>query len=404
MTSSIFAASLRSTVLASTVLVSIAATGCAASTDDSEDSSSTEQGFGFGHGGPGGPGGGPGGLFGGRHHGGNPGMHHDGGGHFGRPGRQHIDTPQGVFFADIGANGSGCPDGTWDVAISPDGQTFTLAFNAYEAQVGPGQPLAMKDCTLDITLNSPAGLSYSVGSFYYQGYVALEKPGMLARQTASYSFGQDAPRNENKNDIGGPFDQSYLFQDDVDMFRRAWSPCGQSSVLHVRTALQVNNDPGATGSGYMNNSTVDGSLSFKWNLSWRQCGSLGEGGGPIGPGGNPGRGPGLGGGGLGGGGSSVPFAGGGATTALLAGPVFDAAWYLGHYPDLQGAFGSNLGAATQHWLSNGINEGRQGSPGFWSVHYLNRYPDLSAAFGPTGYAAAIQHYISNGLREGRDGS
>jgi TP901 family phage tail tape measure protein len=38
--------------------------------------------------------------------------------------------------------------------------------------------------------------------------------------------------------------------------------------------------------------------------------------------------------------------------------AFDAAAYLAKYPDLQQAFGDNLGLATQHWREYGISEGR----------------------------------------------
>jgi hypothetical protein len=191
----------------------------------------------------------------------------------GHPGPEDLVGPQSVYFAKVTANGTGCPDGSWDVGISDDGQTFTLAFSSYEAQVASGQQMDIKDCTLDINLNSPAGLSYSVASFYYQGYILLDD-GMSARQTASYYFDRDHQHGQHdasKNDITGPFDDSYLFADEIGMERRVWSPCGQNDTLHVSTRLIMRNNPGNTGEGYINNSTVDGSLSFKWNLAWRRC-------------------------------------------------------------------------------------------------------------------------------------
>lgn len=82
---------------------------------------------------------------------------------------------------------------------------------------------------------------------------------------------------------------------------------------------------------------------------------------------------------------------------------FDAGYYLAFYSDLRSAFGSNQAAATQHWLSNGIHEGRQGSPLVASQFYLSVYPDLRSAFG-NDYGAALQHWSHNGVAEGRDGS
>lgn len=86
-------------------------------------------------------------------------------------------------------------------------------------------------------------------------------------------------------------------------------------------------------------------------------------------------------------------------------PAFDVQYYLGIYPDLQNAFGANnYAAAVNHWLSNGIREGRKSSLVFDVQYYLGRYPDLQNAFGRNNYAAAINHWLSNGIREGRQGS
>lgn len=186
-------------------------------------------------------------------------------------GRRRVPQPQGVYFADVNANGTGCPAGTWDVAISEDGETFTLRFSSYEAQVSPGVDRDVKDCAIDINLGSTEGLSYSVASFYYQGYVLLDQPGMKARQTANYSFRGNRENNADRNEVSGPVDQSYVFADDVGPFRRAWSSCRKADTLRVATRLVMKNNREKTGTGYVNSATVDGSLAFKWKLQWRRC-------------------------------------------------------------------------------------------------------------------------------------
>ena len=85
-------------------------------------------------------------------------------------------------------------------------------------------------------------------------------------------------------------------------------------------------------------------------------------------------------------------------------PAFDVQYYLATYPDLQRAFGSNYASAIDHWLNNGIREGRKSSLVFDVQYYLGRYPDLQNAFGRNNYAAAVNHWLSNGIREGRRGS
>ncbi len=87
---------------------------------------------------------------------------------------------------------------------------------------------------------------------------------------------------------------------------------------------------------------------------------------------------------------------------LLDPRVFNAQHYLALYPDLQKAFGSqNYQAATTHWLTYGIREGRRGSLVLDPKFYLSNYQDLQKAFGATNYEAAIIHWLTYGIREGR---
>lgn len=187
-----------------------------------------------------------------------------------------VPNPNGAYFASVTANGSGCLPGTWEAAISPDGKAFTVTFSAYEAVVEPGKAFDIKDCNLGIDLRSPQGLSFSIGSFYYQGYTILDKAGMTATQTAKYYFqGNPVPAKENRSALAGPFDDSYLFSDQIGIVDLVWSPCGATRRLNALTRLMVRNNSRKTGSGYTNtaavDATVDTKIRFVFGLNWRTC-------------------------------------------------------------------------------------------------------------------------------------
>ena len=81
--------------------------------------------------------------------------------------------------------------------------------------------------------------------------------------------------------------------------------------------------------------------------------------------------------------------------------------YLLLNPDVAAAFGSDKKAALEHWFNYGINEGRQAfvplvtwPSGFSPEDYLARYADLAAAFGAD-YNKAWEHYLNDGVTEGR---
>ena len=194
---------------------------------------------------------------------------------------QVVVAPGGLFSTLVNANGSGCPKGSWTAGISPDGQTFTITFSSYETKVSPGVANDIKDCAIDVALVGTSKLKFSIGSLYYQGYVLLENPQMSALQTADYSFGPAGivtgllgvgvplpGELHSQNAVNGPIDQSFVITDNVGV---RWSPCSQANNLHIRTQLRLQNDGAQSGSGYLNASTVDGTLSFAWKMNWERC-------------------------------------------------------------------------------------------------------------------------------------
>jgi hypothetical protein len=217
-----------------------------------------------------------------------------GGFHFGGSGGgvgQVVAGPGGVFTTLVHAKGTGCPKGTWTAGISPDGQTFTVTFNAYEARVSPGQSFDVRDCALDIGLVGTRPLTFTVSSFYYQGYAFLESGSMRAVQSAEYAFnpasliagfipgvggqiagaiaGQIDGGVRSENVIQGPADRPFLHEDTVSQGR--WSMCAPATNLRINTRMKLENNAARSAAGYMNTVTVDGKMSFGWKLSYKGC-------------------------------------------------------------------------------------------------------------------------------------
>lgn len=72
--------------------------------------------------------------------------------------------------------------------------------------------------------------------------------------------------------------------------------------------------------------------------------------------------------------------------------------YIASYSDLEAAFGRDTAAARDHFIHNGVWEGRIAE--FDGLEYLASYADLRAAFG-TDREAATRHYLDTGRLEGR---
>ena len=80
--------------------------------------------------------------------------------------------------------------------------------------------------------------------------------------------------------------------------------------------------------------------------------------------------------------------------------VFDAKYYADQYPDLKAAFGYDEEALFQHFVNNGLKEGRNMSPILNVQAYRESYEDLDKAFGDN-WDAYVEHYFTFGVNERR---
>ena len=81
-------------------------------------------------------------------------------------------------------------------------------------------------------------------------------------------------------------------------------------------------------------------------------------------------------------------------------PVYNYKEYLQYNQDLAAVFGDNQKALFDHFITNGMKEGRQASSEFNLAAYKANNPDLVSVFGDDN-AKYYEHYISSGKAEGR---
>lgn len=81
-------------------------------------------------------------------------------------------------------------------------------------------------------------------------------------------------------------------------------------------------------------------------------------------------------------------------------PVFDYEYYINRYVDINRCFANNPEGALNHYVTMGIDEGRQASANFDITSYRYANQDLRLAFGKynKGY---VEHYLKFGIHENR---
>ena len=176
------------------------------------------------------------------------------------------------YFVSVDANGTGCPPGTWNVEISPDGKDFVTTFSSYEVMINDQTPdlTVTKNCSLSFLLHSPLGLSLSVKTVEFIGYTFLEE-GVTAVAQASYRFqGSSIMSQSERRTRQGPLDTDFVYRDDVAVRDAVWSPCGVNRELIVHTQIQLRNSSPKR-SGYINVAAPVGSTSVRLELQRRAC-------------------------------------------------------------------------------------------------------------------------------------
>ncbi|WP_141732606.1 DUF4360 domain-containing protein [Oligoflexus tunisiensis] len=180
-----------------------------------------------------------------------------------------------ITIKKIQYNGTGCPLGTVAKNISEDKTAFTLTFSEFVAEAGPGISLSAgrKNCVATLVLDVPAGWQYSIGSFYFRGFMALDK-GIRAEHSASYFLEGQGKTGTFSSRQSGPYENDYVFNDNVGISSAVWSPCGVERALNINTSIRVSNTnsrqyPNAQ--GLITNDSIDGQITQVWGLTWRRC-------------------------------------------------------------------------------------------------------------------------------------
>lgn len=193
--------------------------------------------------------------------------------------------------------GSGCKkfdkegtgQGDVQATISPDGQSLSILFNAYQANAGgfndAGMPRATnerKTCNLRIPLKVPSGYSVSIIQVDYRGFNALP-PGGKSKFSAEYFFAgirgpksyREFPDRSEDGSIDqdtGRLDKEFFIRNELKATAVNWSPCGQPVNLAINTWTQVlTNTLQEDASVSVDSADITTKTPVLYKLSYRKC-------------------------------------------------------------------------------------------------------------------------------------
>jgi hypothetical protein len=181
-------------------------------------------------------------------------------------------TPPYVTVRNITYAGSGCPAGSVAQNLSPDLQAFTLLFDSFVAEGGPGIPFSekRKNCQINVDLAFPNGWSYTIFDVDYRGYMSLES-GTTGEQKSTYYFQGDSRQVPLSTKYYGPRDGDYHIRDTLALNAVVWSPCGATRSVNVNAQVRVDTGSNRNARALLTLDSIDGVVKHIYGIRWRRC-------------------------------------------------------------------------------------------------------------------------------------
>ncbi len=186
-----------------------------------------------------------------------------------------VATPSSALADDIwlgvpAYGGTGCPNGTASVSLSPDGKDLSILFDSYVAEAGAATQRALdrKTCNVAIPVHVPQGMSVSVFSIDYRGFNSLPK-GAFSTFGVEYFFaGMQGPRYQKT--FVGPQNQDYTLSNTLTAQSIVWSKCGTDVILRTNTSMMTRtNNKMEQAMSTVDSADINAGLIY--HLEWKPC-------------------------------------------------------------------------------------------------------------------------------------
>lgn len=187
----------------------------------------------------------------------------------GAPASAEVAPSSQVTISIVTVNGSGCPQGTADVAVSPDNKAFTVSYSTFIAETTTAGRQDYKNCNLAIIVNQPEDFTYGIASASYRGYKNLENDGR-AMLTSRYYFSGNSITQERSDAINAG-EGFWQIDHSVPYTSVNFLPCGQYRQLNMVTSLTAYHGSVSGGQNFITMDATDLAFGTEYAFSWMRC-------------------------------------------------------------------------------------------------------------------------------------
>ena len=174
-----------------------------------------------------------------------------------------------IYLGEPGYGGTGCPQGSASVTLSPDSKSMSIIFDSFITEAGPasGRTLDRKSCNISIPVNVPQGYSFSIINVDYRGFVSLPR-GANAKLQAEYFIANQRGPTFVKQFVGQQ-NTDYYFNNTLGLQAQVWSACGADVNMRVNANIMLQNR--AYEDAMATVDTVDVGAGIIYQMQWRRC-------------------------------------------------------------------------------------------------------------------------------------
>jgi hypothetical protein len=203
-------------------------------------------------------------------------------------------NPTGFYIFNVSETGSGCPQGSANVTVTPDGSELDIGFTQFVADAPDVVTKERSHCLLTFGIHVPQGWTFAVIQADYNGFAQLDRSVTARQQTSYFLAGNPAITSTlaltsdgwtKSLSIGaltlgsssGPDDYStgdtYTISDTIPVEAVVFNKCGSNVIANVSASISVQN-AGATSPnnvGYIEFDEADFTANLVWHLQWKTC-------------------------------------------------------------------------------------------------------------------------------------
>ena len=186
---------------------------------------------------------------------------------------------QSVTIRGVRLTGNGCNSSSANATVTPDGQTLSVLFDNYQADIGVGSsnPQALqikKDCHILIDVDVPAGMQYAIVRTEYRGFAALPASAYGYHRFTQIIPGVGMPPSMREAQLRGPTANNYEVAVDQKPGREVYSTCNRpQQTIDLFSELMVAYLPKTLDRSMatINLDSADTGVESRFKLRWRPC-------------------------------------------------------------------------------------------------------------------------------------